>query len=287
MSQKPNRKKKNEKRRKRKERKRNAQQFEIVEGGADIDDADIFDVDITGYSYDEWLEDSYTWRKIRILVPIVGLILLFVGLIVMWFAPSIGWSGLIASFIGKLLGSIGSLSMLVTLIVAIVFRYRYGAHNEIKGKLMTAAAFIGCFFIAIAAFISVGFTLLCIEDIAAGEKEQALAPARYAGHNTFFGTKIKALSLNADGTLIFCREGTDAYNMMPDKLKEGHDLNVRLYKNSKTLIKVEVVKKADESKYKIKSIADSDSSDANDNDNLSDTNVDNNDAESKNPEATE
>lgn len=270
MSQKPNRKKKkNNKRRKRKERQRNDAQLEVIDGGKQKKEnkAGIDAQDLSGFTYHEWLDESYTWQKVRIIVPIIGLILLAAGLIVMWLSPSIGWPALIASTAGKAICSIGSLAVCIPMAIAITFRYRYGAHDSVRGKLMTATTFVGCFLFALSSFVSVGFTLLCLQDVAAGEKQQAMAPATYAGHNTFLGTKIKAVSLNADGSLIFCREGTESYDMLPDTLKDGDDLNVTLYGNSKTLIKIAVVTKADESKYEIKSIADAD----NDNDVNSDT----------------
>lgn len=260
MSNKQNRKRKNDKRKRRKERKKNST-FEVIEGGknnVNSSQSDVESPDLSEYTYDEWLNESYIWKKVRILLPLSGMILLMIGLIVMWFAPTIGWDALIASLIAKSVCSIGSLMICVPITIMLVCRFRYGANDTGRGKVGTAVAFIGLFLSGIIAFVSVGFTLLCIEDVAAGENEHSMAAATYAGHNTFLGTKVKAIALNADSTLIFCREGTDAYNELPDSLNDGDDLNVTLYGNSKTLIKVAIVEKKDESQYKIQSIVDND-----------------------------
>lgn len=265
MAQNRNTKKKNAKRRKRKERKRN-EQFEVIEGGnsaAGTGSPSAEEVpDIAEYTYADWLDESYTWRKCRILSPLLGLIMLLVGLIAMWFSPAVGWDALVATTACKAICAVGSLAMFVPITMSIVFRHRYGANETVHGKACTAAAYLGLLLTGLASFVSIGFALLGLQDVAAGKGEQALAAASYAGHNTFLGTEVKAIYLNADGSLIFCRKGTEAYDLIPEKLKDGADLNVTLYGNSKTLIDVKEVVKKDESKYKLPSIADGTEGDA-------------------------
>lgn len=265
MAQNRNAKKKNAKRRKRKERKRNGQ-FEVIEGGnsaAGIDSPSAEDVpDIAEYTYTDWLDKSYTWHKCRVLFPLLGLIMLLVGLIAMWFSPTVGWDALVATTVCKAICAVGSLAVFVPIAMSIVFRHRYGANETARGKVFTAAAYLGLLLTGLVSFVSIGFTLLGLQDVAAGKDEQALAAASYAGHNTFLGTEVNAIYLGADGSLIFCRKGTDAYDLIPEKLKDGADLNVTLYGNSKTLIDVKEVVKKDESKYKLPSIADGTEGDA-------------------------
>ena len=265
MAQNRNTKKKNAKRRKRKERKRNGQ-FEVIEGGnsaAGISSPSAEDVpDIAEYTYVDWLDESYTWRKCRVLFPLLGLIMLLVGLIAMWFSPTVGWNALVATTVCKAICAVGSLAVFVPIAMSIVFRHRYGANETARGKVCTAAAYLGLLLTGLVSFVSIGFTLLGLQDIAAGKDEQALAAASYAGRNTFLGAEVKAIYLGADGSLIFCRKGTDAYDLIPEKLKDGADLNVTLYGNSKTLIGVKEVVKQDESKYKLPSIADGTEGDA-------------------------
>lgn len=276
MAQNRNTKKKNAKRRKRKERKCNGQ-FEVIEGGntaAGADSPTAEEVpDITEYTYADWLDESYTWRKCRVLSPLLGLILLLVGLIAMWFSPTVGWDALVATTVCKSMCAVGSLTVFVPITMSIVFRHRYGANETARGKVCTAAAYLGLLLAGLASFVSIGFALLGLQDVAAGKGEQALAAASYAGHNTFLGAEVKAIYLNADGPLIFCRKGTDAYDLIPDKLKDGADLNVTLYGNSKTLIDVKAVVKKDESKYKLPSIADGTEGDA-ETDSVADTESD-------------
>lgn len=259
MAQNRNTKKKNAKRRKRKERKRNGQ-FEVIEGGnsaAGTGSPSAEEVpDIAEYTYADWLDESYTWRKCRILSPLLGLILLLVGLIAMWFSPTVGWDALVAITVCKAICAVGSLAVFVPIAMSIVFRHRYGANETARGKACTTAAYLGLLLTGLVSFVSIGFTLLGLQDVTAGKDEQALAAASYAGHNTFLGAEVKAIYLGADGSLIFCRKGTDAYDLIPEKLKDGADLNVTLYGNSKTLIGVKEVVKQDESKYKLPSIAD-------------------------------
>lgn len=259
MAQNHNAKKKNAKRRKRKERKRSGQ-FEVIEGGnpvAKTGSPSAEEVpDIAEYTYADWLDESYTWRKCRILSPLLGLIMLLVGLIAMWFSPTVGWDALVATTVCKLMCAVGSLAVFIPIALSIVFRHRYGANETARGKVCTAAAYIGLFLTGLASFVSIGFALLGLQDVTAGKGEQALAAASYAGHNTFLGTEIKAIYLNADGSLIFCKKGTESYDLIPEKLKDGADLNVTLYGNSKTLIDVKEVVKKDESKYKLPSIVD-------------------------------
>ena len=259
MAQNRNTKKKNAKRRKRKERKRNGQ-FEVIEGGNTAAGADFPTAeevpDITEYTYADWLDESYTWRKCRVLFPLLGLIMLLVGLIAMWFSPTVGWDALVATTVCKSMCAVGSLAVFIPIALSIVFRHRYGANETARGKVCAAAAYIGLFLTGLASFVSIGFALLGLQDVTAGKGEQALAAASYAGHNTFLGAEVKAIYLGADGSLIFCRKGTDAYDLIPDKLKDGADLNVTLYGNSKTLIDVKKVVEQDESKYKLPSIAD-------------------------------
>lgn len=259
MAQNRNAKKKNAKRRKRKERKRNGQ-FEVIEGGnsaAGTDSPSAEKVpDIAEYTYADWLDESYTWCKCRVLFPLLGLILLFVGLIAMWFSPTVGWDALVATTVCKAICAVGSLAVFIPIALSIAFRHRYGANETARGKACTAAAYLGLLLTGLASFVSIGFALLGLQDVAAGKDEQTLAAASYAGHNTFLGAEVKAIYLGADGSLIFCRKGTDAYDLIPDKLKDGADLNVTLYGNSKTLIDVKEVVKKDESKYKLPSIAD-------------------------------
>ena len=259
MAQNHNAKKKNAKRRKRKERKRSGQ-FEVIEGGnpvAETGSPSAEEVpDIAEYTYADWLDESYTWRKCRILSPLLGLIMLLVGLIAMWFSPTVGWDALVATTACKAICAVGSLAVFVPITMSIVFRHRYGANETARGKVCTVAAYLGLLLTGLASFVSIGFALLGLQDVAAGKEEQALAAASYAGHNTFLGAEVKAIYLGADGSLIFCRKGTDAYDLIPDKLKNGADLNVTLYGNSKTLIDVKEVVKKDESKYKLPSIAD-------------------------------
>ena len=276
MAQNRNTKKKNAKRRKRKERKRSGQ-FEVIEGGNADTGSDRpagEDIpDITEYTYADWLDESYTWRKCRVLSPLLGLILLLVGLIAMWFSPTVGWDALVATTVCKAMCAVGSLAVFVPITMSIVFRHRYGANETARGKVCTAAAYLGLLLAGLASFVSIGFALLGLQDVAAGKGEQALAAASYAGHNTFLGAEVKAIYLNADGSLIFCRKGTDAYDLIPDKLKDGADLNVTLYGNSKTLIGVKAVVKKDESKYKLPSIADGTEGDA-ETDSVADTESD-------------
>lgn len=259
MAQNRNAKKKNAKRRKRKERKRNGQ-FEVIEGGnsaAGTSSPSAEEVpDIAEYTYADWLDESYTWRKCRVLFPLLGLILLLVGLIAMWFSPTVGWDALVATTVCKAICAVGSLAVFVPIAMSIVFRHRYGANETARGKVCTAAAYLGLLLTGLVSFVSIGFALLGLQDVTAGKDEQTLAAASYAGHNTFLGAEVKAIYLGADGSLIFCRKGTDAYNLIPDKLKDGADLNVTLYGNSKTLIDVKEVVQKDESKYKLPSIAD-------------------------------
>lgn len=259
MAQNHNAKKKNAKRRKRKERKRSGQ-FEVIEGGnpvAETGSPSAEEVpDIAEYTYADWLDESYTWRKCRILSPLLGLIMLLVGLIAMWFSPTVGWDALVATTACKAICAVGSLAVFIPIALSIAFRHRYGANETARGKACTAAAYLGLLLTGLASFVSIGFALLGLQDVAAGKDEQALAAASYAGHNTFLGAEVKAIYLGADGSLIFCRKGTDAYDLIPDKLKDGADLNVTLYGNSKTLIDVKEVVKKDESKYKLPSIAD-------------------------------
>lgn len=259
MAQNRNAKKKNAKRRKRKERKRNGQ-FEVIEGGnsaAGTDSPSAEKVpDIAEYTYADWLDESYTWCKCRVLFPLLGLILLLVGLIAMWFSPTVGWDALVATTVCKAICAVGSLAVFIPIALSIAFRHRYGANETARGKACTAAAYLGLLLTGLASFVSIGFALLGLQDVAAGKDEQTLAAASYAGHNTFLGAEVKAIYLGADGSLIFCRKGTDAYDLIPDKLKDGADLNVTLYGNSKTLIDVKEVVKKDESKYKLPSIAD-------------------------------
>lgn len=259
MAQNRNMKKKNAKRRKRKERKRNGQ-FEVIEGGDSAAGTDLPSTeevpDIAEYTYADWLDESYTWCKFRILSPLLGLIMLLVGLIAMWFSPTVGWDALVATTVCKAICSVGSLAVFVPITMSIVFRHRYGANETARGKACTAAAYLGLLLTGLTSFVSIGFALLGLQDVAAGKDEQALAAASYAGHNTFLGAEVKAIYLGADGSLIFCRKGTDAYDLIPEKLKDGADLNVTLYGNSKTLIGVKEVVKQDESKYKLPNIAD-------------------------------
>lgn len=265
MAQNRNTKKKNAKRRKRKERKR-SEQLEVIEGGnpADVGGSPSAEEvpDITEYTYADWLDESYTWRKCRVLFPLLGLILLLVGLIAMWFSPTAGWDALVATTVCKSICAVGSLAVFIPIALSIVFRHRYGANETARGKVCTAAACLGLLLTGLASFVSIGFALLGLQDVAAGKGEQALAAASYAGHNTFLGAEVKAIYLNADGSLIFCRKGTEAYGLIPEKLKDGADLNVTLYGNSKTLIDVKEVVKQDESKYKLPSIADGTEGDA-------------------------
>lgn len=265
MAQNRNAKKKNAKRRKRKERKRNGQ-LEVIEGGkpvAETGSPSAEEVpDIAEYTYADWLDESYTWRKCRVLSPLLGLIMLLVGLIAMWFSPTVGWNALVATTACKAICAVGSLAVFVPITMSIVFRHRYGANETARGKVCTVAAYLGLLLTGLASFVSIGFALLGLQDVAAGKGEQALAAASYAGHNTFLGAEVKAIYLGADGSLIFCRKGTDAYDLIPDKLKDGADLNVTLYGNSKTLIDVKEVVKKDESKYKLTSIADGTEGDA-------------------------
>lgn len=265
MAQNRNAKKKNAKRRKRKERKRNGQ-FEVIEGGnsaAGTGSPSAEEVpDIAEYTYADWLDESYTWRKCRILSPLIGLIMLLVGLIAMWFSPTVGWNALVATTACKAICSVGSLAVFVPIALSIVFRHRYGANETARGKACTAAAYLGLLLTGLASFVSIGFALLGLQDVAAGKDEQAVAAASYAGHNTFLGAEVKAIYLDADGSLIFCRKGTEAYELIPDKLKDGAELNVTLYGNSKTLIGVKEVVKKDESKYKLPSIVDGTEGDA-------------------------
>lgn len=265
MAQNRNTKKKNAKRRKRKERKRNGQ-FEVIEGGnssAGTGSPSAEEVpDIAEYTYADWLDESYTWRKCRILFPLLGMIMLLVGLIAMWFSPTVGWDALVATTVCKAICAVGSLAVFVPLAMSIAFRHRYGANETARGKVCTAAAYLGLLLTGLASFVSIGFALLGLQDVAVGKGEQALAAASYAGHNTFLGTEVKAIYLGADGSLIFCRKGTEAYDLIPEKLKDGADLNVTLYGNSKTLIGVKEVVKQDESKYKLPSIADGTEGDA-------------------------
>ena len=270
MAQNRNTKKKNAKRRKRKERKCNGQ-FEVIEGGNTAAGADSPTAE--EYTYADWLDESYTWRKCRVLSPLLGLILLLVGLIAMWFSPTVGWDALVATTVCKSMCAVGSLTVFVPITMSIVFRHRYGANETARGKVCTAAAYLGLLLAGLASFVSIGFALLGLQDVAAGKGEQALAAASYAGHNTFLGAEVKAIYLNADGPLIFCRKGTDAYDLIPDKLKDGADLNVTLYGNSKTLIDVKAVVKKDESKYKLPSIADGTEGDA-ETDSVADTESD-------------
>lgn len=265
MAQNRNAKKKNAKRRKRKERKRNGQ-FEVIEGGnsaAETGSPSAEEVlDIAEYTYADWLDESYTWRKCRILSPLLGLIMLLVGLIAMWFSPTVGWDALVATTVCKSMCAVGSLAVFVPIALSIAFRHRYGANETVRGKACTAAAYLGLLLTGFASFVSIGFALLGLQDVAAGKGEQALAAASYAGHNTFLGAEVKAIYLGADGSLIFCRKGTEAYDLIPEKLKDGADLNVTLYGNSKTLIDVKEVVEKDESKYKLPSIADGTEGDA-------------------------
>ena len=265
MAQNRNTKKKNAKRRKRKERKRNGQ-FEVIEGGnsaAGTDSPSAEEIpDIAEYTYADWLDESYTWRKCRVLFPLLGLIMLLVGLIAMWFSPTVGWDALVAITVCKAICAVGSLAVFVPIAMSIVFRHRYGANETARGKVCTAAAYLGLLLTGLVSFVSIGFTLLGLQDVAAGKDEQALAAASYAGHNIFLGAEVKAIYLGADGSLIFCRKGTDAYDLIPEKLKDEADLNVTLYGNSKTLIGVKEVVKQDESKYKLPSIADGTEGDA-------------------------
>lgn len=265
MAQNRNAKKKNAKRRKKKERKRNGQ-FEVIEGGnsaAGTGSPSAEEVpDIAEYTYADWLDESYTWRKCRALFPLLGLILLLVGLIAMWFSPTVGWDALVAATVCKAICAVGSLAVFIPIALSIVFRHRYGANETARGKACTAAAYLGLLLTGLTSFVSIGFALLGLQDVAAGKGEQALAAASYAGHNTFLGTEVKAIYLGADGSLIFCRKGTDAYDLIPEKLKDGADLNVTLYGNSKTLIGVKEVVKKDESKYKLPSIVDDTEGDA-------------------------
>lgn len=265
MAQNRNAKKKNAKRRKRKERKRNGQ-FEVIEGGnsaAGTDSPSAEDVpDIAEYTYADWLDESYTWRKCRVLFPLLGLIMLLVGLIAMWFSPTVGWNALVATTVCKSMCAVGSLAVFIPIALSIVFRHRYGANETARGKACTAAAYLGLLLTGLTSFVSIGFTLLGLQDVAAGKGEQALAAASYAGHNTFLGAEVKAIYLDADGSLIFCRKGTEAYDLIPEKLKDGAELNVTLYGNSKTLISVKKVVKQDESKYKLPSITDGTKGDA-------------------------
>ena len=265
MAQNRNAKKKNAKRRKRKERKRNGQ-LEVIEGGkpvAETGSPSAEEVpDIAEYTYADWLDESYTWRKCRVLSPLLGLIMLLVGLIAMWFSPTVGWNALVATTACKAICAVGSLAVFVPITMSIVFRHRYGANETARGKVCTVAAYLGLLLTGLASFVSIGFALLGLQDVAAGKGEQALAAASYAGHNTFLGAEVKAIYLGADGSLIFCRKGTDAYALIPDKLNDGADLNVTLYGNSKTLIDVKEVVKKDESKYKLTSIADGTEGDA-------------------------
>lgn len=265
MAQNRNAKKKNAKRRKRKERKRNGQ-FEVIEGGnsaAGTDSPSAEDVpDIAEYTYADWLDESYTWRKCRVLFPLLGLIMLLVGLIAMWFSPTVGWNALVATTVCKSMCAVGSLAVFIPIALSIVFRHRYGANETARGKACTAAAYLGLLLTGLTSFVSIGFTLLGLQDVAAGKGEQALAAASYAGHNTFLGAEVKAIYLGADGSLIFCRKGTEAYDLIPEKLKDGAELNVTLYGNSKTLISVKKVVKQDESKYKLPSITDGTKGDA-------------------------
>lgn len=265
MAQNRNAKKKNAKRRKRKERKRNGQ-FEVIEGGnsvAGTGSPSAEEVpDIAEYTYADWLDESYTWRKCKILFPLLGLIMLLAGLIAMWFSPTVGWNALVATTACKAICAVGSLAVFVPIAMSIVFRHRYGANETVRGKVCTAAAYLGLLLTGLASFVSIGFALLGLQDVAAGKGEQALAAASYAGHNTFLGAEVKAIYLGADGSLIFCRKGTEAYDLIPEKLKDGADLNVTLYGNSKTLIDVKEVVKKDESKYKLPSIANGTEGDA-------------------------
>lgn len=265
MVQNRNAKKKNAKRRKKKERQRNGQ-FEVIEGGnsaAGTGSPSAEEIpDIAEYTYADWLDESYTWRKCRILSPLLGLIMLLVGLIAMWFSPTVGWDALVTTTVCKSMCAVGSLAVFIPIALSIAFRHRYGANKSTRGKVCTAAAYLGLLLAGLASFVSIGFALLGLQDVAAGKGEQALAAASYAGHNTFLGTEVKAIYLGADGSLIFCRKGTDAYDLIPDKLKDGADLNVTLYGNSKTLIGVKEVVKKDESKYKLPSIADGTEGDA-------------------------
>lgn len=265
MAQNRNAKKKNAKRRKRKERKRNGQ-FEVIEGGnsaTETGSPSAEDVpDIAEYTYADWLDESYTWRKCRVLFPLLGLIMLLVGLIAMWFSPTVGWDALVATTVCKAICAVGSLAVFIPLAMSIAFRHRYGANETARGKVCTAAAYLGLLLTGLASFVSIGFALLGLQDVAAGKDEQALAAASYAGHNTFLGTEVKAIYLGTDGSLIFCRKGTEAYGLIPDKLKDGADLNVTLYGNSKTLISVKKVVEQNESKYKLPSIADGTEGDA-------------------------
>lgn len=259
MAQNRNAKKKNAKRRKRKERKRNGP-FEAIEGGNSAAGTGLTSVDevpdIAEYTYVDWLDESYTWRKCRVLFPLLGLIMLFVGLIAMWFSPTVGWDALVATTVCKSMCAVGSLAVFIPIALSIVFRHRYGANESARGKVCTAAAYLGLLLTGLVSFVSIGFALLGLQDVAAGKDEQALAAASYAGHNTFLGAEVKAIYLGADGSLIFCRKGTEAYDLIPEKLKDGADLNVTLYGNSKTLIGVKEVVEKDESKYKLPSIAD-------------------------------
>ena len=163
---------------------------------------------------------------------------------------------LVATTVCKAICAVGSLAVFIPIALSIAFRHRYGANETARGKACTAAAYLGLLLTGLASFVSIGFALLGLQDVAAGKDEQALAAASYAGHNTFLGTEVKAIYLGADGSLIFCRKGTEAYDLIPDKLEDGADLNVTLYGNSKTLIGVKEVVKQDESKYKLPSIAD-------------------------------
>lgn len=265
MAQNRNAKKKNAKRRKRKERKRNGQ-FEVIEGGnsaAGTSSPSAEEVpDIAEYTYADWLDESYTWRKCRVLFPLLGLIMLLVGLIAMWFSPTVGWNALVATTVCKSMCAVGSLAVFIPIALSIVFRHRYGANETARGKACTAAAYLGLLLTGLTSFVSIGFTLLGLQDVAAGKGEQALAAASYAGHNTFLGAEVKAIYLGADGSLIFCRKGTEAYDLIPEKLKDGAELNVTLYGNSKTLISVKKVVKQDESKYELPSITDGTKGDA-------------------------
>ena len=189
-------------------------------------------------------------------------IMLLVGLIAMWFSPTVGWDALVATTVCKAICAVGSLAAFIPIALSIVFRHRYGANETARGKACTAAAYLGLLLTGLASFVSIGFALLGLQDVAAGKDEQALAAASYAGHNTFLGTEVKAIYLNADGSLIFCKKGTESYDLIPEKLKDGADLNVTLYGNSKTLIDVKEVVKKDESKYKLPSIVDDTEGDA-------------------------
>ena len=219
MAQNRNAKKKNAKRRKRKERKRNGQ-FEVIEGGnsaAGTDSPSAEKVpDIAEYTYADWLDESYTWCKCRVLFPLLGLILLLVGLIAMWFSPTVGWDALVATTVCKAICAVGSLAVFIPIALSIAFRHRYGANETARGKACTAAAYLGLLLTGLASFVSIGFALLGLQDVAAGKDEQALAAASYAGHNTFLGTEVKAIYLGADGSLIFCRKGTEAYDLIPE-----------------------------------------------------------------------